>query len=108
MEKTPILKFEVSVKEHDTKEPASNDKPDVFTVTMKSFDKALKIGLEEAKVQLKIKALDDIVKHKFPLFGTFVVEIYQKTRPKPVQEEKPTEQTPLDSSASEEEGEKEA
>jgi len=94
-DRVPVLKFEASVIQHDTKEPASNDKPDVFTVTLKSFEKDLKIGTEDAKAKLTIKALDDIVKHNFPLYGSFVIEIYVKPRSAPVEKPK-TEPTTLD------------
>ena len=81
-DRVPLYKIEMFVDEHDTKEPADTEKPDVYTVTLKAHKDQFKIGLQDAKAKLQIKALDDIVKHQFPLFGEFMVEIYPvpKTR----------------------------
>jgi hypothetical protein len=91
-ERTPLYKIEMFVDEHNTKEPSDINALDVFTVTLKAFDKSFKVGLQDAKAQLKIKAFDDIVKHNFPLLNGFIVEIYAKPRAANVEkkESKPT------------------
>jgi hypothetical protein len=91
-DRKPLYKIEMFVDEHNTKEPADADKPDVFTVTLHAFDKSFKVGLETAKAQLKIKAFDDIIKHNLPKMGAFVIEVYAKPRSAKVEgsETKPT------------------
>jgi hypothetical protein len=79
-ERTPLYKIEMFVDEHNTKEPADADKPDVFTVTLHAFDKSFKVGVEDAKAQLKIKAFDDVIKHNLPKMAAFIIEIYAKPR----------------------------
>ena len=93
-ERTPLLKIEMFVDEHNTKEPSDADSPDVFTVTLKAFDKSFKVGLEDAKAQLKIKAFDDIIKHQLPLLQPFIIEVYAKPRSATI-EQKKTEPTTL-------------
>lgn len=75
-ERVPLYKIEMFVDEHDTKEPADPDKPDTFEVSLKAPKDSLKIGMEDANAKMKIKALDDVVKQQFPLYGNFMIEIY--------------------------------
>ncbi|NLB77219.1 MAG: hypothetical protein GX799_12300 [Crenarchaeota archaeon] len=72
----PLLKIEMFVQDHVTKEPANPDKPDTFEVSLKAPKDSFKIGMADANAKMKIKALDDIIKHNFPLYGNFRVEIY--------------------------------
>lgn len=74
--RTPLLKMEMFVDEHETKEYANPDKPDAFKVTLKAPKKSLKIGMEDAQARLQIKALDDIVKVNFPKYGSFEILVY--------------------------------
>ena len=76
-DRKPILTIRFVVETHTTTE--DKEKADQYVVVMKTPDKSLKIGVDEAKAVLKIKALDDIVKYNFPLYGEFVCEIYVKT-----------------------------
>ena len=75
-ERKPLYKIEMFVDEHNTKEPANPDKPDTFEVSLKAPKLTFKIGLADAQAKFKIKALDDIVKANFPLYGNFMIEIY--------------------------------
>ncbi len=76
------------VDEHETKEPSDTNKLDSFIVRLKSYDKEFKVGLQDAKAKLSIKAFDDIVKANLPKKHTFVLEIYAKERSAVVQEKK--------------------
>ncbi len=85
-QKIPLYQIEMYVDEHETKEPANPDKSDVFKVTLKAPKKSFKIGMEDAQARLQIKALDDIVKHNLPLYGSFLIAVYpipKKTEPQP-------------------------
>jgi hypothetical protein len=64
------------VDEHNTKEPADPDKPDTFEVLLAAPKDSLKIGMDKANAKMKIKALDDIIKHNFPLYGNFEIQIF--------------------------------
>ena len=75
-ERTPLLKIEMFVDEHNTKEPSDANKPNVYCVTLKAYEKTFKVGLEDAKAKLIIKAFEDIIKHNLPLLHSFTVEIY--------------------------------
>lgn len=75
-ERKPLYKVEMFVDEHNTKEPANPDKPDTFEVSLKAPKDSFKVGLADAQAKMKIKALDDIVKHNFPLYGNFLIEIF--------------------------------
>jgi hypothetical protein len=96
-ERTPLYKIEMFVDEHLTKEPADADSPDVFTVTLHAFDKSFKVGLQDAKAQLKIKAFDDIIKHNLPKMNAFIVEIYPKPRTANIEKKESTPTTLADS-----------
>jgi hypothetical protein len=98
-ERTPLYKIEMFVDEHLTKEPASADSPDVFTVTLHAFDKSFKVGMEDAKAQLKIKAFDDIIKHNLPKLNAFIIEIYPKPRTANVEKKESTPTTLTDKEA---------
>ena len=84
----PILKIEMFVDEHDTKEPSNADKPDVYSVTLKADEKTFKVGLDDAKAKLTIKAFDDIIKHNLPLLHSFTVEIYPAVKSVKVEQPK--------------------
>jgi hypothetical protein len=77
-ESEPLLVIDCTVNEHDTKEYAKTDKADEFTICFNSLPKTLKIGMQEAKAQLKVKAFDDIVKTNFPKKAGFIIKIYRK------------------------------
>lgn len=79
-DRTPILKIEMFVDEHETKEPSDTNKPDSFVVRLKSYDKEFKVGLQDAKAKLSIKAFDDIIKANLPKKHSFVIEVYAKER----------------------------
>ncbi len=87
-EREPIFRIEMFVDEHETKEPSDTNKLDSFIVRLKSYDKEFKVGLQDAKAKLSIKAFDDIVKANLPKKHTFVLEIYAKERSAVVQEKK--------------------
>jgi hypothetical protein len=99
--KVPLFTIEMYVDEHDTKERASDDKPDIFTVTLLTYKAkkgskgSFKIGLHDAKAKVSIKALDDVIKHLLPKNGAFIVEIYPKPRPSANIEKPKTEPTTL-------------
>jgi hypothetical protein len=88
-ERIPILKIPFIVEGHVTNE--NKDKADQYVVTLKSPDKQFKVGTEDAKAQLKIKALDDVVKELLPLYGAFCIEVYSVMKGVPEQvKTKPT------------------
>jgi hypothetical protein len=91
-ERIPVLKIPFIVEGHLTKE--DKDKADQYVVTLKSPDMQFKVGAEDAKAQLKIKALDDVAKELLPLYGEFVCEVYGVMRGIP--EQPRTKPTTLD------------
>lgn len=94
-ERKPLYKIEMYVDEHVSKEPSNPDKPDTFEILLKAPKRSLKIGLEDAEAKMKIKALDDVIKHQFPHYGNFLIEIYPLKKAVKIDVAKPTQQSPL-------------
>lgn len=86
--KEPILKAEIFVDEHLTKEVADQNKPDVFTVSFKTTADGCKVGMADASVKMKIKAIDEIVKEMFRKNHTFEIWIFPKIISKPNETDK--------------------
>ncbi len=99
-EKISLLKAAVKVKKHDTSE--ESDGTDTYTVTMTSIKGMLRVGVGEAKLMMKLKTTDDIVKHNFPLNQDVLLEISAiKVKSKPENATK-TEPITLDEAADKE------
>lgn len=97
-ERKPILKIFMICEDHVTTENSDVDKLDSFAVSLAAPKSSLKVGLEDAKAKLKIKAFDDVIKHYFPRGAGFTIEVYPQLCSAPVPKDK-TRQEPLNSGA---------
>lgn len=89
MTKKVILTTIAKVSGHDSSE--KDDKEPVYSISFKSLDGDLIIGLKEAVLLMKVKAKDDIIKANFPMGKSFEIEIsdHVLSEPEPKKESVP-------------------